>query len=154
VAITNRENFRFHDLKQNCPPTSLSLSQQAPCSSCSLTLGIGVSRPSCVPISTSCLARTFRTPNVHSPIYIVVWQPRELDTRSRFEIRETTLQMQSPIDILGCIYTGLYIYTTQDVYRLLHLECRFSNLESQSSVDFCTSLLPRSVEKRPIGWRL
>jgi len=36
------------------------------------------------------------------------------------------------------------------IYSLLHWECHFSNLETQSIVWISWSLLPRSVEKRPI----
>jgi len=39
-------------------------------------------------------------------------------------------------------------------YSLLHLECHFFNLQSQSIILFSRSLLPRSVEKRPRRLRL
>jgi len=39
-------------------------------------------------------------------------------------------------------------------YSLLHLECHFFNLESQSIIQFSRSLLPHSVEKRPGRLRL
>jgi len=37
---------------------------------------------------------------------------------------------------------------------LLHLERHFSNLNTQSTILFSSSLLPRSVEKRPMRLRL
>ena len=36
------------------------------------------------------------------------------------------------------------------MYSLLHLECHSSNLKTESMIYFSMSLLPRSVEKRPI----
>ena len=39
-------------------------------------------------------------------------------------------------------------------YSLLHLECHFLILRSQSIIKFCRSLLPPSVEKRPRRLRL
>ena len=39
-------------------------------------------------------------------------------------------------------------------YSLLHLECHFFNLQSQSMISFSRSLLPCSVEKRPGRLRL
>jgi len=49
--------------------------------------------------------------------------------------------------------------TAQDVvrsnqYSLLHFECHFFNLTSQSVIQFSRSLLQRSVEKRPMRLRL
>jgi len=34
----------------------------------------------------------------------------------------------------------------------MQMECHFTNLTTQSMIKFSTSLLPRSVEKRPIDW--
>jgi len=45
----------------------------------------------------------------------------------------------------------MYIYY---MYSLLHLECHFFILESQSTIYFSRSLLPRSFEKRPRRLRL
>ena len=39
------------------------------------------------------------------------------------------------------------------VYSLLHLECHFCKLKTESIIQFSTSLLPRSVAKRPIRLR-
>jgi len=38
-------------------------------------------------------------------------------------------------------------------YSRLHLEFHFSNLKLQSIILFCTSLLTRSVEERPVRMR-
>ena len=40
------------------------------------------------------------------------------------------------------------------MYSLLHQECHFFSLKSQSLVSFSRSLLPRSIEKRPMRFRL
>ena len=39
-------------------------------------------------------------------------------------------------------------------YSLLHLECQFFSLKSQWLISSSRSLLPRSVEKRPMRLRL
>ena len=39
-------------------------------------------------------------------------------------------------------------------YSLLHLECHFFNLKSQSIIQFSRSLLPRFVEQGPMRMRL
>ena len=52
-------------------------------------------------------------------------------------------------------YTNSYSsYTYIHRYSLLHLEYLSFNLESQSIISFSRSLLPRSVEKRPMRLRL
>ena len=55
-----------------------------------------------------------------------------------------------PIYVAICTYT----YMCTKIFSLLHLECHFFNLESQSMFYFARSLLPRSVEKRPMRLRL
>ena len=49
-------------------------------------------------------------------------------------------------------HTALISYSTyiiQHLYSLLHLECHFFILKSQSMIQFSRSRLPHSVEKRP-----
>ena len=58
--------------------------------------------------------------------------------------------------IWDLIHMGSHSYGISFIstYTLLHLECHFFNLESQSRIEFSRSLLPRSVEKRPMRLRL
>ena len=51
-------------------------------------------------------------------------------------------------------HQALTIWLNNDEKRmLLHLECHCFNLKSQSIIEFSRSLLPRSVEKRPMRLR-
>jgi len=52
----------------------------------------------------------------------------------------------------GCSVTQCVV--TCCIYSLLHVGCHFFNLKSQSIFNFSWSLLPRSVEKKPIRLRL
>ena len=52
------------------------------------------------------------------------------------------------------ILSILLTVATPYLYSPLHLECQFFILESQSMIQFPRSLLPRSVDKRPRGFRL
>jgi len=69
--------------------------------------------------------------NLHSQspwfLFNGTWQkrPTELDYRVRFEIEETTLQIQQAV---------LYLLFLIWEYSLLHFTCHFSNLQTQSMI--------------------
>ena len=54
---------------------------------------------------------------------------------------------RAPLDVSAFIFISVY-------HSLLHLECHFLNLKSQSIIQFSRSLLPSSVEKRPLRLRM
>jgi len=74
------------------------------------------------------------------------------DTHVHFYMAHTCASRCTPLYTMNNIY--LTRFHTHMCYNLLYLECDFFVLISQSMIRVSKSLLPRSVEKRPVGLRL
>ena len=80
------------------------------------------------------------------------------DFRDDLEILSTKMQTQRNLILYSLLDQGIKptfhcIWKSNlhfILYSLLHLECHYFNLKSQSMLQFSRSLLPRSVEKRPV----